>query len=217
METHNIDSSVKKIVDGSADYYDADANAAKGRIWKNVQRREQGHKNMFLLRTLAAACILLLLITSAITVSLLSTKKTVKSLSEMNRALLQNSIRKDHILLSAKEPVARADNNIRDTVYIEKKVPVPEPVIKTIKVVDTVYVRQIVYVEKEHTPDDLAAVTERSVSDSGTQIKAGNYETVFLIGDHETDKPKKRIRLLFRLGENKDQPVDRSLAFSTRF
>ena len=36
METHNIDSIVKKVVDESMNFYDMEANKAKKRIWRQV-------------------------------------------------------------------------------------------------------------------------------------------------------------------------------------
>ena len=46
METHNIDSKIRKAIEESADFYDAEAGKSKERIWQHIQRKKQVQANI---------------------------------------------------------------------------------------------------------------------------------------------------------------------------
>ena len=216
MKTHDIDSIFKKTVDESANFYDIEANQAKGRIWKHVQTQKENRPSLVLIRLLAAACILLLISTSVATLSFIKAKRSMRTLVEANNTLMKNATASPPNSFAVKEPMTAARSNSTDTIYIEKKVVVSKPVLKTIQVVDTVYVKQIEYVEKEHSPELLTANEHSLVPDSQGQKKEKLYETEILIRNNESIKPKKRKKLQLKFGGNNNPTNNGTLAFTTK-
>lgn len=217
METHNIDLFIKKAIDESANFYDIEANKAKEKIWKHVQLQKQNHHRPILIRSLVAACILLFISTSVISLSLIKTKKTIKTLVELNNTLKDYTIESNQNTLTKKEPVIAANANSPDTVFIEKNVVVSKPVIITKQIIDTVFIRQIVYVEKEQAQETLTAIENSYPTDSIFQSNANNYETEILISNNEKVKREKGKKIQIKFGGNKDQTSSGTLAFTTEF
>ncbi len=216
METNNIDSIIKKAIEASGNFYGVEANKSKDKIWKHVQRQKQSHPRLILLRFLTASCILLLISTSVITISLVKTKKSMKTLVEVNSILKKKATVNNQNTSAEKKPVTAANVNSPDTIYIEKIRTASKPVIKTIQVVDTVYVKQIVYVEKEQHPELLTTNENSMVMDSTYQKNTNNYETNILISNRESVKQEKRKRIQIKFGGNKVQTSEGRLAFTAK-
>jgi transcriptional regulator of met regulon len=217
METHNIDSIIKKVIDESVNYYAPEADLAKERIWKKVQFQKRGNISLVLLRLLVAACILLFLSTSVISISYFRTKKSIKTLAQLNCTLINNAKAHDKIALEMNESVYTPYFKSNDTIYIEKKVTVSKPVIITKQVTDTVYVRQIVYVKNEQTPELLTKNENSFYSDYNIQNSPALYETKILISNNESNKQERRKKIQIRFGGHNEQPGDGTLAFTTKF
>jgi hypothetical protein len=216
METHNIDSIIKKAIDDSGNFYDHEANKAKERIWKQVQFKKQNPPRLILLRSLVAACILLFVSTSVIYISFIRTKETIKTLVELNSTLMNNSTANVQNSKPVKEPLTATNYNSPDTIFIEKKAIVTNPIIITKHIIDTVYIRQIVYVEKEMTSELLASVKNSIIADSSYQKNEKNYETEILIRNNELPKKEKGRRIQIKFGGNKNQLKNGILAFTAR-
>jgi hypothetical protein len=216
METHNIDSIIKKVIDGSMNFYDMEANKAKERIWKQVKFQQQKHPRLILLRFLVAACILLFISTSIISIAYIKTNKSIKTLAELNSALKNNSTVNDQNTLNIKEPVTASNIKSTDTIYIERKVIVSKPVNIIKYVIDTVYISKIAYVKKEQTQKLFTGNENNITIDSNFQTHTNNYETKILISNNEIIKQGKRKKLQFKFGGNKDQIDNGTLAFSAK-
>ena len=216
METHNIDSEIRRIFNESADFYDLEASKSKEKIWKQVQLKKQSQPNFYLLRALAVACILLFATTFIIAISDIKADKKIKSLVELNNSL-QNQINagKENAF-SQKQLLAETNNVMPDTVYVEKKVLVYKPVIKTEQIVDTIYVERKVYIEK--APQELIAASDNSNSvDTTSQLITSNsYETQILIRNNKNVKQKKGRRLQIKFGGNRNPSNEGTLAFTTQ-
>jgi len=217
METHNIDSKIKRVVEESVNFYDSEADLAKERIWKQVRLRKQVNISLILLRLLVAACILLFFSTSVISVSYYRIKNSLKTVAEANSTLMNKTNAFYQKALIINEPLNAQEIKITDTIYIEKKVMVSQPVIVTKQVIDTVYVRQIVLVEKEQTPVLITDYENSIAGDSNIQNSMAQYETKILISNNEPVKQEKRRRIQFKFGGNNQQISDGTLALSAKF
>jgi hypothetical protein len=147
MEEQKIDSLFKKSINESGDFYANDAEKAKERVWNQVKTKKQVFPLFY--RILAVASILLLIFLSVITYSNMKYKATVNELVESNKEL-----KKDNQILRKTIKNSIVDSKpIIDTVWIESKNPQPEPIVITQSIKDTVYLKEIVYVEKNKGTD----------------------------------------------------------------
>ena len=215
METHNIDSEIRKVINESADFYDLEATKSKEKIWQQVYSKKQSRPKFYLLRSLAAACILLFAATFIITHSNIKANRKIKTLVELNSSLQNqiNTIKKNNSI--QKELLAETNNVIPDTVYIEKIVSVSKPVIKTEQITDTVYIERTVYVEKEETQKLIAASANSFPAETSPQLIPRNYETRIYIRNNNTEKRKKERKLQIKFGGNKNQSNEGTLALTT--
>jgi len=217
METHHIDSKIRKAINESADFYDIEAGNSKDRIWQQVQLKKQSQSKLYLLRALAAACIFLFATTFIITISNIKADRKIKTLVELNSSL-QNQINTNKENTSAQKEILTATNIVLpDTVYIEKKVlvSVSELVIKTKQIVDTVYIERKVFVEKEQAQPLITAVDNDDPGETPTQLTTNSYETQILIRNNDNVKQKKERKLQIRFGGNKNQSNDGTFALTT--
>ena len=213
MEKHKIDSLIKNAVNESDNFYDSEAINAKERIWNNIQSQKQV-KPLFPW-LLAAASILLFVGLSVVTFYNIKYKSTINTLVESN-TLLKNdlSISKQN-LLTKKETVATAYRQTTDTVYIEKKIVEYKALVTTQRITDTVYVKQIVYVEKEQDAN-LIAVNENSPSsDSSSKAIEDNYQSDIIISSNDAIEKKKSKKMRIKFGGNRTQNKEGTLAFRT--
>jgi hypothetical protein len=217
MDTQNIDSEIKKVIDGSADYYNIEAAKAKERIWKQVQAQKQRYPKLLIVRSLVAACILLFIITSVMSISLINAKKSMKALVESNSILIDKSTANNQKNLIKENAAIPAKVNSTDTIYVERKEIVSKPIELRKQVIDTVYIKQIVYIEKEPTPESLAANVNSITANPTFQETSTNYNTEVLISNNESNKGRKGKRIQIKFGGNKDQLNNGTLAFTTKF
>jgi len=214
METHNIDSEIRKAIEESADYYDTEAGISKERIWQHIQRKKQGQPRLIMLRSLAAACILLFVTLFILTISYSKADRKIKTLVELNRTLQNQTVANKESTSAQKELLSVTQIASPDTVYIEKKVPVSKPVIKAIQIVDTVYIERKVFVGKEQ-PQKLVAAADGYPAETPPQLTINNIEAQFIIRDNKTLKHKKERKLQIRFGGNKNQSNEGILALTT--
>lgn len=213
MEKHKIDSLIKNALNESDNFYDSEAINAKERIWNHVQPQKEA-KPLFPW-LLAAASILLFVGLSVVTFYNIKYKATINTLVESN-TLLKNdlSISKQN-LLTKKETVTTAYRQTTDTIYIEKKIVEYKPLVTTQHITDTVYVKQIVYVEKEQDTKFVAVNENEPSSDSSSIAIEDNYQSDIIISSNETVEKKKSRKLRIKIGGNRTQNKEGTLAFRT--
>lgn len=214
METHKIDSIIKKAINESENHYDSEANIAKERIWNHIQLQKQNQSKQSLLRFLAAASILLFIGLSIITISNIRNRNTINTLVELNFKL------KNEALISNKnnlrqESIIASNVNIHDTIFIEKKVIKYTPLITAKQITDTVYIQQIVYVEKEHEPALVISNENNSSKDSIPRTIGNNYKSEIIISNKESLKAEKGKKFQIKFGGNIDHINSGTLAFTT--
>ena len=124
MDKHKLDSDIKALFEHTNNYYEALALEGKSRVWDKVQHRNSKKYSALLVRVLAIACILLLLITSGLYVTLLNSKKTNQKLAEKNS-------KNESQLSSLKIQSSSEQIHTTDTVFVTKKEYVNQPVIVT--------------------------------------------------------------------------------------
>ena len=213
MEKHKIDSLIKNAVNESDNFYDSDAINARERIWNHIQPQKQV-KPLFPW-LLAAASILLFVGLSVVTFYNIKYKSTINTLVESN-TLLKNdlSISKQN-LLTKKETLATAYRQTTDTVYIEKKIVEYKALVTTQRITDTVYVKQIVYVEKEQDANLIAVNENSSSSDSSSKTIEDNYQSDIIISSNDAIEKKKSKKMRIKFGGNRTQIKEGTLAFRT--
>ena len=213
MEKHKIDSLIKNAINESDNFYDSEAINAKERIWNQIQPQKQV-KPLFPW-LLAAASILLFVGLSVVTFYNIKYKSTINTLVESN-TLLKNdlSISKQN-LLTKKETVAAAYRQTTDTVYIEKKIVEYKALVTTQRITDTVYVKQIVYVEKEQDANLIAVNENSSSSDSSSKTIEDNYQSDIIISSNDAIEKKKSKKMRIKFGGNRTQIKEGTLAFRT--
>lgn len=214
MKTDNIDSEIKKIINGFDDYYDREAAKSKERIWQQVQLKKKSRSRVFLLRALAAACILLLIISFVVTNENIKANRKINVLVGLNNTLQAQINTNKANTLKQNKLLAATNINLPDTIYIEKKVLVSKPVVQTKQFVDTVYIERKVVVEKEQ-PKEREIANNNISTDTGSQVTTISHETQILIRGSEQIKQKKGRKLQFKFGGNRNQPNEGTLAFTT--
>lgn len=213
MEKHKIDSLVKKALNESDNFYDSEATKAQNRIWNQIHLQKQ-EKPLYI-RFLAAASILLFIGLSTVTFYNMKHKSAINELVESNVLLKKDLLIYKQNLLAKKETMAASYEPVTDTIYIEKKIP-QKPLVTTQYVTDTVYIKQIIYVEKE--PDaGLIAVNETSSSLDSSSIKIeNNYLSDIIISNNEPIDKKKAKKMKIKFGGNRSQIRKGTLALTTK-
>ena len=217
METHPIDSIIKKAISESENFYNTEANNAKDRIWNQVQLRKQSQPKPLLFRLLAAACILLFISTSLIAISYIKDRNTINTLVELNNSLKNKVAINNKKEIINKKTIISSNFNASDTVYVEKKVIVNNTVISSKQITDTVYIKQIVYVEKEPAPAILTTTEKSGSTDAIGQKSTSNFEAEILINNNESVKKEKKNKIQIKFGGNKNQINSGNLAFNKEF
>jgi len=213
MEKHKIDSLIKNAINESDNFYDSEAINAKERIWNHIQPQKQVIRLFPWL--LAAASILLFVGLSVVTFYNVKYKATINTLVESN-TLLKNdlSISKQN-LLTKKETMATAYRQTTDTIYIEKKIVEYKALVTTQHITDTVYVKQIVYVEKEQDANLVAVNENASSSDASSKTIEDNYQSDIIISSNDAIEKKKSKKMRIKFGGNRTQNKEGTLAFRT--
>jgi hypothetical protein len=216
METNNIDSIFRKAVEQSPDFYEAEAERSKEKIWKQLQSNRKVIAMPLLIRSLVAACVLLILCTTAISVSLIKAKKTIQTLAEANNSLKNDLEVHGKTTVALQTPVQQASVQTTDTLYIEKEVIVYQQVVEKERVVDTVFVEQLLYVGQRQNPETAVAAKSNAETDSGYQSSMQVQEKEIMISNNESLKLEKRKRFQIRLGGGKNQEDNVPLAFTVK-
>ena len=168
-----------------------------------------------MLRSLVAACILLFISTSIVSIAYIKTNKSIKTLAGLNSALKNNPSINDQNILNIKEPVIASNIKSTDTIYIDRKVIVSKPVNITKHVTDTVYISKIIYVEKEQAQILLTDNENSIATNSNNQTHTNNYATKILISNNELikNRRKEKRKLQIKFGGNRDQINNGKLSF----
>ncbi|MDN3642250.1 hypothetical protein QWY87_06035 [Lutimonas halocynthiae] len=213
MEEHKIDSLVKKALNESGNFYDAEAIKAENRIWNQIHPQQQV-KPLYI-RFLAAASILLFIGLSAVTFYNMKQKSAINELVESNVLLKKDLMIYKQNLLTNKETMAASYKLANDTIYIEKKV-LQKPLVTTQYITDTVYIKQIIYVEKEPEANLITVNdTSSSLDSSSIRIK-NNYQSDIIISNNESAKKKKPKKMKIKFGGNRSQNRKGTLALTTK-
>jgi hypothetical protein len=217
MEPDKIDFVVKKAINESENFYDSEANSAMERIWNQVQLQRQNKHTSLFFRLLVAACILLFISTSVISILNINARNKINTLVALNRVLKNKATTYYKDSTITQESVTSAHVNSSDTVYIKKIVAVNKPIVTIKQTTDTIYITQIVNVEKEQSPELLTTIEKNISTDTICPKVAGANETEILIIKNESVTKKKRNNKLIRFGGNKDQSNSGVLAFTAKF
>jgi len=213
MEEHKIDSLVKKALNKSENFYDAEAIKAENRIWNQIHPQKQV-KPLYI-RFLAAASILLFIGLSAVTLYNMKQKSAINELVESNVLLQKDLMIYKQNSLVTKEPIVASYKPATDTIYIEKQVH-QKPLVTTQYIIDTVYIKQIIYVEKEPEVNLITVNdTPSSLDSSSIRIK-NNYQSDIIISNNESAKKKKPKKMKIKFGGNRSQNRKGALALTTK-
>ena len=190
MEKHKLDSLLKNAINESNDFYDSDAELAKERIWNKIKPQKKVIPLFY--RLLAVASILLLILLSVSTYSNLHYKSSIKELVETNKQLKLDK----NNLLSKNETSLIIAKSKKDTVYIEKKSSNTEPVVTTKYITDTVYLKEIVYIEKkkDSTLNSSKVIASDSNAESNTNSNSSQKNVkVKNSNDEPSEKDKSNL------------------------
>lgn len=188
----NIDSEIKRILEESKDFYDPRADMAKDRIWSEIQKNRPVRKQTILIRILAIACVLLSIFSSVLMDSLSASRKSLNSLTQKSKAS-EDLLNEEVIQLNRQIAVLNQKEN--DTVVITKKEReiVYRPQIKREIITDTVYVRELVYLEADTKEAPSQFSEARALSYNTVYHDTLLYNTEFKIKQSNT-KPQKLKR-----------------------
>jgi hypothetical protein len=214
METNNIDSIFRKTVNESAGYYELEAEQSKGSIWQQIQSGKKNRALPVLFRLLAAACILLLFSTTLLAILLFREKKDVRMLAEANRILKTETPLQSPKIQSQNIAIAATHTLTPDTVYIKRNVIINQPFVTIEKLVDTVYVNQVVYKEREQIPELITLVPNNTVKEPISPVQLPGSGKEFIISNKQSRNTEKKGKLLFKLGGNNSSAGNGSLAFT---
>jgi hypothetical protein len=211
MDTQNIDQLFRKALEASERYYDAQANEARARIWKQVrQPRRKNLPVMFI--ALAAACLLLMVISGFLGVTLFSTKQSIFARDSKIEQLSVEIAKVRAMKKSTNTAVVSFPSH--DTVYVAREKIAPYQVEVSRVVTDTVYVQQTVYVEKEAEPLNIK---NKPVNDSVFEKQIPVRNTEILISKADNSKKTRLKKFKIRLGGEKEQSGSGSLALIAKY
>lgn len=213
METHNIDSAIRKAIHEAEDYYDVEANMAKNKIWNSLQIEKQNKPKLIFFRLLAAACILLLIGITITTIILINDRTKIDTLVELNKSL---KLETDKNSLNLQQSERKANASLTDTIFIREKIVVSKPLVTTQVITDTVYIQQIVYVEKEIKNESTIINQSQKPSDLAVPTTENNYKTEIHISNNEPLKKERGHKFRIRFGGAKDQFNSGITGFTTK-
>jgi len=182
MDKHKLDSHFKKAIEESGGFYDNEANSAKERVWKQMKTKKKAIPLFY--RILAVASVLLLIFLSISTYSNLQYKSTIDKLVETNKQL--KAEKKDY-KNSYNSRLAEVKQRI-DTVFIEKKIAEPKPIVTTKFITDTVYIKEIVYIEKENNTKPNSESEIASNSNNNLNTDRGKSHQMASMPNDETNE-----------------------------
>jgi hypothetical protein len=194
MDNYRIDSEIKQRLEESKDFYSPRADIAKDRIWGEIQKNRPVRKQAILIRILAVACVLLIVFSSVLMNSLSTSRKSLNALTELSKA---SEERLNNKMVQLNRQLAILSQKQNDTVVITKKEIVYLPQIKKETIRDTVYLRELVYMD----PDTRAPapVNEaRALSYEAPYPDTLLFNTEFKIQRTNTNPQKPKRRFMFR-------------------
>ncbi len=208
MDKQSIDSDIRKLLEESVDYYDAQANEAKDRIWGEIQKSGQKNQPALLVRILAIACTLLILISTGLSVLYFRSNRIVLAMKEHNAQMNNYNIK----LL---EKQLSDEQKRTDTIVITQKEYIDKPVFITEKVVDTIYMKETVYVPVEVPADSGTVLKPETFAYEASMDDTLSYTSEVIIRNMNNRRPAKNRKMKFRLfdfeDEAKNVPVRLSL------
>ena len=216
MDTHKIDSIVKKVVEESKDYYNDEAAKVKGKIWEHVQSKKQDRPNRILVHSLAAACIILLLTTVFLSFTLMRSKNSEKTLIAQNNDLKDKLAVNSKIIIDESDKSNGAEDYSSDTVYMVKKEIIYQPIERIQRITDTVYVREETDSVKAVSKELLMADENDKVSGSLTADESDHYNTEIEIRNKASVQEKKKKKIRFRFGGERNQSGNNSFTLSAK-
>jgi len=179
MDKHKLDSHFKKAINKSNDFYNAEADLAKQRVWNQIKRKKKGIPLFY--RVLAVASILLLIFLGLSTYTNLQYKSTIEKLVETNTKLKAAK----HLKGTDNSGSAYVEQKI-DTVYIERQNAILKPVGTTKYITDTVYIKETVYVADEKKSELRPSIN--IASNSGSEHKPTTGQS-----QNQQSKPKSNL------------------------
>ena len=212
MDELKFDKEIKRKLEESKDFYNPQALNAKEKIWSEVQKGKSNNRQKMLIRILSAACILLLLISSILSISLHRTNNLKTEIAEQNRV---SQLKYNQISLQLNNKNSSISQNKIDTVFIKKTKIVQQPVIITKTLTDTVYLREVVYQYVNQKKDSVLPEKTIEIENVPSLSDKSPYNTEFRIintkSEPKQNKQKLRIRLLNIRNEEAKAPSELSL------
>lgn len=216
MDSQNIDQLFRKALEASEGHYNAQANHARDRIWKQVQKKNRKPAALMLI-SLAAACLLLLLVSSFLSFSVFRAKKSVSQQAAIIEQLSGELASANALNKGKNVAVIPTTKPTSDTVFVEKERIVLIPSAITQVKVDTVYVNQTVYVEKEVRTEPFNAFPSEKEADAVSEEKTPVHAMEILISNREIPEKSKSKRLKIRLGGEREQTGSGTLALTAKY
>ena len=211
---NNIDKVFRETIKRSAEFYDPIAENVKHKIWSQVQIKDNVSPWIIHYRSLVAACLLLLLTTSVMSIAFMRSRTQIRSLTEANNKLKKNNTY--YLSMESGQKNIAVANRISDTVYIETKTIVQKLDIITQRDTDTIFLNKPIFVEKESAPLKESVVGNKPQTDTVIRIEAREHETNFLISNNEMVKQDKGKKIRIRFGGNNYQNSNGILALTTK-
>ncbi|MBK7174992.1 MAG: hypothetical protein IPH84_17600 [Bacteroidales bacterium] len=214
MEPHNIDAHFRKTVDESAGYYEIEADQSKNRIWQQIHPGNKKQAPFLLYRLLIAACILLLFCSGTLAILLFREKNSVRFLAESNRSIKTETLH-HQIAKPAEKPSSATSQTVKtDTVYIQRNVIVYKQKNTVEKQVDTVFIHQTIYTEREPVTELITVMQNPVKNEPPQSYQIQNTNREIVISNKQGRKEKKKGKLLFKLGGNNSPEGNGSTAFT---
>ncbi len=214
MEPHNIDAHFRKTVDASTGYYDIEADQSKNRIWQQIQPGNKKQATLLLYRLLLAACILLLFCSGTLAILLFREKNSVRFLAEANRSIKTESLHHP-IAIPAEKPSSVVSQTVKtDTVYIRRNVIVYKQLNTVEKQVDTVFIHQTIYTEREPVTELITVIQNPIKNETQQPDLIQNNDREIVISNKQGRKEKKKGKLLFKYGGNNSHEGNGTPAFT---
>ncbi len=208
MEANNIDSKIKNIISENPDFYNAKADAAKENIWANINTKKTKKTNLFLIYSLSAACIALLILSGVLGGALLKTKSHTP-----NTFLSIETVKDQGEYFLRKRPIYRIKKDITiDTIFITRTEIRNQPIEITNTIIDTVFINQIEYIEID-APQDNYIVEDNFQFPENENSTPHSKEVLISNSSYETKNKKPKVK--FKFGGNNNQNGNGSLALTT--
>ena len=210
-----IDSIVRKVIEESKDYYNDEAAKVKGKIWEHIQSKKQDRPNRVLVHSLLAACIVLLLTTVFLSFTLVRSKNSEKILIALNNNLSDKLAVNNKITINKRNKSNPIKENPNDTVYLVKKEIIYQPVERISRITDTVYVQKKTDSIKVASKELLIAENHK-ISKSTVDNEPHFYNTEVVIRKNVSGQEKKKKKIRFRFGGDRDQSENKTFTLSAK-